>query len=44
VRPAGFTYSKASRAAKEGVFFTYRSDEDVFDGGHKLLRWRVRWE
>ncbi|HVV65697.1 MAG TPA: hypothetical protein VHC42_09515 [Rhizomicrobium sp.] len=43
-RPAGFTYSKASRAAKEGVFFTYRSDEDVFDGGHKLLRWRVRWE
>ncbi|HVV64908.1 MAG TPA: hypothetical protein VHC42_05530 [Rhizomicrobium sp.] len=43
-RPAGFTYSKASRAAKDGVFFTYRSDEDVFNGGHKLLRWRVRWE
>ena len=43
-RMAGFTFSKASRMAKNNVFFSYRSDEDVFDGGPKVLEWRVRLE
>jgi len=37
----GFTYSSASRAAKDGVFFTFRSNTDVFPFGHKILRWEV---
>ena len=43
-RAVGFTFSRASRAAKDGVFFSYRSDEDVFHGDHNLLEWRVRLE
>jgi hypothetical protein len=39
--PTGFTYSKASRAARNGVFFTSRSGTDVFPFGHKLLRWEM---
>jgi len=37
----GFTYSRASRSAKDGVFFTYRSGKDMFPGGPGILRWRV---
>jgi hypothetical protein len=37
----GFTYSRASRAAKDGTFFTYRGSTDAFPSGHKLLRWDV---
>ncbi|MBV9570495.1 MAG: hypothetical protein JO056_04555 [Alphaproteobacteria bacterium] len=37
----GFTYSRASRAAKDGIFFTYRAGTDVFPFGHKCLRWEV---
>jgi len=36
-----FTYSKASRAAKDGVFFTARSGTDIFPYGHKILKWEV---
>jgi hypothetical protein len=39
--PTGFTYSRASRCACDGVFFTSRSGTDVFPYGHKLLRWEV---
>jgi hypothetical protein len=39
---AGFTFSKASRAAKDGVFFSFRSSEDVFPAGHKILKWTVQ--
>jgi hypothetical protein len=39
--PTGFTYSKASRSAHDGVFFTSRAGTDVFPFGHKLLRWEV---
>jgi hypothetical protein len=39
--PTGFTYSKASRCARDGVFFTARSGTDVFPFGHKLLKWEV---
>lgn len=40
----GFTYSRASREAKDGVFFTHRSAADVFDGGAGMLRWRVLFD
>ncbi|HEX3652205.1 MAG TPA: hypothetical protein VHU18_05205 [Rhizomicrobium sp.] len=37
----GFTYSRASRAARNGTFFTYRGSTDAFPYGHKILRWDV---
>lgn len=40
----GFTYSRASRAAKDGIFFSYRSQTDVFPDGPRILRWRVALE
>jgi hypothetical protein len=43
-RASGFTFSRASRAAKDGRFFTYRSDEDFFTSGQKVLEWEVRLE
>jgi hypothetical protein len=48
-RPAqartGFTYSRASRRAKDGVFFTFRGARDVFaDAPHRILEWRVRFD
>ena len=39
----GFTYSRASRAAKDGTFFTYRASTDAFPSGHKMLKWEVGW-
>ncbi len=40
----GFTYSRASRAARDGTFFTYRGSTDAFPTGHKILRWDVTFE
>ncbi len=40
-RASGFTFSRASLVAKDGKFFTCRSDEDLFPGGHKVLEWQV---
>jgi hypothetical protein len=40
----GLTYSKASRAARDGVFFSYRQAHDAFDGGPRILRWRVAFD
>jgi hypothetical protein len=37
----GFTYSRASRAAQRGVFFSFRSSDDVFPAGDKILKWDV---
>jgi hypothetical protein len=37
----GFTYSRASRVAKDGVFFTFRTSTDAFPFGHKILKWEV---
>jgi len=37
----GFTYSKASRAAIGGTFFTYRAPFHVWPAGHQILRWDV---
>jgi hypothetical protein len=39
----GFTYSRASRAARNGTFFSYRGSTDAFPTGHKILRWDVRF-
>lgn len=38
----GFTFSKASRAAVNGVFFSFRSGESVFPTGHQILEWHVQ--
>jgi hypothetical protein len=37
----GFTYSRASRAARKGIFFSFRASTDAFPFGHKILRWNV---
>ncbi|MEI9930519.1 MAG: hypothetical protein WDM89_08205, partial [Rhizomicrobium sp.] len=36
-RASGFTFSRASRASKDGKFFTYRSEEDLFPEGQRIL-------
>jgi hypothetical protein len=41
---SSFTLSRASRVAKEGVFFTYRVATDVFPEGACLMRWRVEFD
>ncbi len=38
---SGFTYSRASRAAMGGTFFTFRASTDAFPAGPKLLRWDI---
>ncbi|MBX7248810.1 MAG: hypothetical protein K1X35_07100 [Caulobacteraceae bacterium] len=37
----GFTYSRASRKALDGVFFSFRGVRDVFARGPRLLRWEI---
>jgi hypothetical protein len=39
-----FTASRASRAAKDGVFFTLRGRADIFLPGHRILKWQVTFE
>lgn len=38
---SGFTYSRASRTARGGAFFTFRASTDAFPIGPKLLRWDI---
>ena len=40
---SGFTYSRASRAARDGVFYSYRGAKDVFDRPGGILRWQVEF-
>lgn len=40
----GFTHSRASRKAKDGVWFSYRAKTDCFPDGPYLLRWRIHFE
>jgi hypothetical protein len=41
----GFTFSCASRKAKDGIFFTVRRKDDVFkDHPSNLLKWSVRFD
>jgi hypothetical protein len=39
----GFTYSRASRAARDGIFYSHRSEKDVFDRPGNILRWQVEF-
>ncbi|MBV9863607.1 MAG: hypothetical protein JO267_15825 [Alphaproteobacteria bacterium] len=43
-RPTGFTYSIASRTARNGVFFTNRNSWEVFDRGPGLLKWQIAFD
>ncbi|MBV8888912.1 MAG: methyltransferase domain-containing protein [Alphaproteobacteria bacterium] len=43
-RPTGFTYSTASRRAKNGVFFTNRNSADLFPRGAGVLKWEIAFE
>jgi hypothetical protein len=40
----GFTYSRASRCAKDGVFFTFRGARDVFAAPNRILKWQVTFD
>jgi hypothetical protein len=40
----GFTFSRNSRQAENGRFFTYRDRNDAFSGGPKILQWDVAFE
>lgn len=40
----GFTYSRGSKVAYNGCFFTYRSPFDVFDDGVRCLKWQVKFQ
>lgn len=37
----GFTYSRSSAKARDGVFFSYRGARDVFNTSPRLLRWEI---
>jgi hypothetical protein len=39
----GFTYSRASKKALDGVFFSFRGSRDVFARGPRLLRWEIEF-
>lgn len=43
-RGTGFTYARASRAAENGVFWTYRQGTDGLQGKAKAMRWSVFFE
>lgn len=40
----GFTYSRGSRAAKSGRFFTARARGDMFSEGTEILQWDIEFE
>ncbi len=40
----GFTYSCASRVAKDGTFFSVRGGKDVFDASANILKWVVSFD
>ena len=40
-RGTGMTFSRASRAAKNGTFFSFRNGYDVFAEGSRILKWEV---
>lgn len=39
----GFTYSRHSRKARDGVFFSYRGAADVFPRSPRVLRWQIEF-
>jgi hypothetical protein len=40
----GFTFSRSSRAAVDGRFFSYRDAQDAFPGGVRILQWDIAFE
>ena len=40
----GFTFSRASRTAKDGTFFTFRNRADVFNAPMHILKWQITFE
>ncbi len=40
----GFTFSRASRAACDGTFFTYRGNHDLANSPTRILRWQIDLE
>jgi hypothetical protein len=40
----GFTFSRASRTARDGTFFTFRNRADVFDAPTHILKWQITFE
>ncbi len=40
-QPTGFTYSVASRVARNGIFFSNRGGRDAFPTGVGALRWEI---
>ena len=40
----GFTYSRASRSANNGTFFTFRTPRDVFEAPNRILKWQVDFD
>jgi hypothetical protein len=40
---SGFTYSRSSRAAKDGAFFSFRSISDIWESKFRVLRWEVEF-
>jgi SAM-dependent methyltransferase len=42
-RGTGLTFSRASRAAKNGTFFSFRTGSDVFAEGSRILKWEIEF-
>lgn len=42
--PTGFTYSRGSNRAKDGVFFTYKAFGDAIASDVRCLRWEVAFD
>ncbi len=42
--PSSFTFSRASRAARDGRFFSFRGRGDVFPAGPSILQWDVSFD
>jgi len=40
----GFTYSRASRVAFDGTFFTYRAPYQALPSPQQILRWKISFE
>jgi hypothetical protein len=40
----GFAYSRASRAAVDGTFFSFRSSRDLIRHATRIFRWRVSFD
>lgn len=44
LRPTGFSFSRASRRAKDGVFFSNRGRYDITDSVVRMARWKIDFD